>query len=43
MGQKMKLYGLQKTKKIINKKFRKLYTKNLPNPDILIRTGGIID
>ena len=34
--------ALKKTKKKINiKSFRKnLYTKNLPDPDILIRTGG---
>ena len=36
------LQALKKTKKKLNKKnFEKnLYTKNLPNPDILIRTGG---
>ena len=36
------LTALKKTKKIITiKNFEKnLYTKNLPNPDILIRTGG---
>ena len=31
-----------KVKKINLKKFeQKLYTKNIPNPDILIRTGGL--
>ena len=36
------LNALKKTKKKINfKNFEKnLYTKNMPNPDILIRTGG---
>ena len=36
------LNAFKKTKKIINiKNFEKnLYTKNMPNPDILIRTGG---
>ncbi len=36
------LFALQKTKGKINiKNFeRNLYTKNIPNPDILIRTGG---
>ena len=35
------LSALKKTKKINLKNFEKnLYTKNLPNPDILIRTGG---
>ena len=32
---------LKKTKKINLKNFEKnLYTKNIPDPDILIRTGG---
>ena len=32
---------LKKLKKIIIKNFEKnLYTKNMPDPDILIRTGG---
>ncbi len=35
------LEAFKKTKKISIKNFEKnLYTKNLPNPDILIRTGG---
>ena len=35
------LNALRKTKKISIKNFEKnLYTKNLPDPDILIRTGG---
>ena len=33
--------SIKKTKKISVKKFEdNLYTKNIPNPDILIRTGG---
>ena len=43
MDQKMKfLNALKKIKKKFNiKNFEKnLYTKNIPNPDILIRTGG---
>ena len=37
-------YAIRKLKKKINlKNFKKnLYTKNMPNPDILIRTGGKI-
>ena len=35
------IQALKKTKKISLKNFEKnLYTKNIPNPDILIRTGG---
>ena len=35
------LNALKKTKKLTIKNFKKnLYTKNLPDPDILIRTGG---
>ena len=35
------LNAMRKTKKISIKNFEKnLYTKNLPDPDILIRTGG---
>ncbi len=36
------LYAIKKSKKKINLKNieKNLYTKNLPNPDILIRTGG---
>ena len=35
------LNAIKKTKKLTIKNFKKnLYTKNLPDPDILIRTGG---
>ena len=36
------IYAAKKTKKKISKKSleKNLFTKNLPNPDILIRTGG---
>ena len=36
--------AIKKTKKINLKNFEKnLFTKNIPDPDILIRTGGITD
>ena len=35
------LYAIKKTKKLSIKNFEKnLYTQNMPDPDILIRTGG---
>ena len=35
------IQAFKKTKKISLKNFEKnLYTRNIPNPDILIRTGG---
>ena len=41
-GSKMEIFqALKKTKNLTYKNFEKnLYTKNMPNPDILIRTGG---
>ena len=42
MDQKRNIKRIQKAKKKLNiKKFEnELYTKNMPDPDILIRTGG---